>query len=149
MRISLGWTRLHFLLQIWLSLLLSNPKKVKFLGYSNFVQYHSVSWAVSSMDCGQSINLKRKAEFKRSQYVIWKEEASKRKQAHRCDTQLPRRGGNWRKKLTEAGVKCIMCINIIPVTTQNLKIRQRGNPELWPILSFFTYFMVGWVGVPT
>ena len=38
------------------------------------------------------------------------------------------------KKLTGAGVKCIMCINTIPVTTRNLKIGQRANPELWPIL---------------
>ena len=53
------------------------------------------------------------------------------------------------KKLTGAGVKCMMCINTIPVTTQNLKIGQRGNPELCQILSFFTYFMVGWVGAPT
>ena len=52
-------------------------------------------------------------------------------------------------KLTGAGINAKNCKNTSPVTTKNFKIGQRGNPELWPILSFFTYFMVGWVGVPT
>ena len=53
------------------------------------------------------------------------------------------------KKMTGAGVKCIMCINTIPITTRNLKIGQRRNPDIWPILSFFTYYMGRWVGAPT
>ena len=52
-------------------------------------------------------------------------------------------------KLTGAGINAKNCKNTSSVTTKNFKIGQRGNPELWPILSFFTYFMVGWVGVPT
>ena len=52
-------------------------------------------------------------------------------------------------KLTGAGINAKKCKNTSPVTTKNFKIGQRGNPELWPILSFFTYFMGGWVGAPT
>ena len=58
-------------------------------------------------------------------------------------------GGKIENKLTGAGINAKNCKNTSPVTTKNFKIGQRGNPELWPILSFFTYFMVGWVGVPT
>ena len=37
-------------------------------------------------------------------------------------------------KLTEAGINAKKCKNTSLVTTQNLEIGQRGNPELWPIL---------------
>ena len=45
------------------------------------------------------------------------------------------------KKMTGGDVKCKLWINSIPITTKKYKIGQRGNPELWPLLSFFTYFM--------
>ena len=38
-------------------------------------------------------------------------------------------GVKTQKKLTGAGIKCKKCINTIPVTTQNLKIGQRGISE--------------------
>ena len=44
--------------------------------------------------------------------------------------------------------------NYTQITTRNLKIGQRGNLDLWPILSFFTWFhlvafmghMISWKG---
>ena len=58
-------------------------------------------------------------------------------------------GGKIENELTGAGINAKKCRNTSPVTTKNFKIGQRGNPELWPILSFFTYFMGGWVVAPT
>ena len=99
-----------------------------------------VSQAVSSMEFRQRTNLKRKSEFKRSQYLIWKEEASEKQKVKREEIKKLAQQNVFDKKEITIKIADEACVRIMNLPQElqihilhHLEVKQLQLLQLPPL----------------